>query len=87
MRQEINATAQEKLISQAPASEPASLADCGFLRLPGILELVPVKKSTLWAWVKEGRFVAPVHLGPRTTVWRVQDVRRWLLSQGNDRPS
>jgi prophage regulatory protein len=64
------------------------LSESGFLRLPQIVgdpnsvprvpPLVPVGKSTLWAWVKAGKFPEPVKLGPRTTVWRVADVRAWL---------
>lgn len=45
---------------------------------PGIPALVPVCATTLWAWVKSGKFPAPVKLGPKTTAWRVEDVRRYL---------
>jgi len=37
--------------------------------------LIPVKKSCWWAGVKSGRFPQPVKLGPRVTVWRVEDIR------------
>jgi predicted DNA-binding transcriptional regulator AlpA len=50
----------------------------GFLRLASILAPngpIPVSKSTWWAGVKTGRFPQPVKLGPRTTVWRVEDIR------------
>jgi len=65
-----------------------ALPQIGFLRLwhiigdpkakPPIPPIVPVSNSTIWAWVKEGRFPAPVKIGPRTTAWDVRDVRRWL---------
>jgi len=45
------------------------------MRLPQVLALFPVGKSTWWAGVKEGRFPKPVKLGPRTTAWRVEDIR------------
>jgi len=61
------------------------LPETGFLRLPQIIgdnraqppvpAVVPVCKSTWWAGVKSGRFPAPVKLGPRTTAWRVEDIR------------
>lgn len=67
------------------------LPETGFLRLrqilgdegatPPIPPLIPVKKSTWWAGVKDGRFPRPVKLGPRTTVWRVEDIRR-LIEEG-----
>ncbi len=50
----------------------------GFVRLNQILAPVgpiPVSKSSWWAGVKEGRFPQPQKLGPRTTVWRVEDIR------------
>ena len=59
-----------------------SMEDCQLLRLPDIVKLIRVGKSTIWAWVKEGRFIPPIHLGPRTTVWRARDVRDWLADQG-----
>jgi prophage regulatory protein len=36
---------------------------------------VPVCKSQWWAGVKSGRYPKPVKLGPRTTAWRVEDIR------------
>ena len=42
---------------------------------------VPVSHSTWWAGVRAGRFPQPVRLGPRTTAWRVGDIRA-LLREG-----
>ncbi|MEA3467969.1 MAG: AlpA family phage regulatory protein [Thermodesulfobacteriota bacterium] len=62
-----------------------SLPETGFVRLPNIIgnsktqpptpAIIPVSKSTWWAGVKSGRFPQPVKLGPRITVWRVEDIR------------
>lgn len=52
----------------------------GFVRLPLILQLIPVSKSTWWSGCKSGRFPAPVKLGPRTTAWKVSDIRA-LINQ------
>lgn len=46
----------------------------GFMRLPQILQLIPVSKSTWWQGCKDGRFPKPVKLGPKTTAWRVEDI-------------
>jgi prophage regulatory protein len=54
------------------------LPETGFVRLSSILAPqgpIPVSKSTWWAGIKIGRFPGPVKLGPRTTVWRVEDIR------------
>lgn len=37
--------------------------------------IIPVSKSTWWAGVKSGRYPQPSKaLGPRITVWRVEDI-------------
>lgn len=61
------------------------LQETGFLRItqiigdrnanPPIPAIIPVSKSTWWAGCVSGRFPSPVKLGPRTTAWRVEDIR------------
>jgi prophage regulatory protein len=54
------------------------LPETGFVRLPAIIAPagpIPVGKSTWWQGVKDGRFPKPVKLGPKTTAWRVEDIR------------
>ncbi len=51
-----------------------SLPSTGFLRLPAVLRLIPVGRSTWWAGVKAGRYPAPVKLGARITAWRAEDL-------------
>lgn len=61
-----------------------TLPHTGFLRLaqiignskanPPLSPLIPVSKSSWWAGVKSGRYPQPCKLGPRTTVWRVEDI-------------
>ena len=47
----------------------------GFVRLSTILALYPVSKASWWAGVKSGRYPRSYKLGPRTTAWRVEDIR------------
>lgn len=52
--------------------------ETGFVRLSQILAPrgpIPVSKSTWWQGVKDGRFPQSQKLGPRTTVWKVEDIR------------
>lgn len=58
------------------------LPETGFLRLPQVLELIPVSKTTWWDGVKEKRFPQPVKIGPKTTVWRIEDIRAFILHLG-----
>jgi len=41
-----------------------------------------VSKSSWWAGVKDGRYPKPVKLGPKTTAWKVSDIRNLLDSVG-----
>ncbi|GGI76251.1 hypothetical protein GCM10007973_11340 [Polymorphobacter multimanifer] len=57
------------------------------LRLPEVLRLIPVGKSSWWAGVKSGRYPQPIKLGPGITVWRIADIHQrtgpgnlWLAS-------
>jgi prophage regulatory protein len=45
-----------------------------FLRLPAVLRMVPVSKSTWWNGVKLGVYPSPIRLSARTTAWRRQDI-------------
>ena len=52
--------------------------ETGFIRLPVILKLIPVSKSTWWAGVKSGRFPQAVKLGENITAWRAEDIRELI---------
>jgi len=65
--------------------ENLTIPTTGFLRLPTILEFVPVGKSTWWAGVKSGRFPPGVKLGPNTTAWRAEDISELISSLGEQR--
>ena len=51
------------------------LPETGFVRLPIILEIFPIGKSTWWQGVKDGKFPKPVKLGLRTTAWKAKDIK------------
>ena len=67
-----------------------SFPEAGFVRLESILGPdgpIPVGRSTWWRRVKQGRFPKPVKLGPRTTAWRVEDIRKLIARfAGTERP-
>lgn len=43
------------------------------IRLPEILAILPIKKSTFWLWVKQQKAPAPIRLG-RCACWRYADI-------------
>ena len=54
------------------------------LRLPQVLQIIPVGKSTWWAGVKAGRYPQSLKLGPRTTVWREEDIKALIINGAAD---
>jgi len=68
----------------------AQLPETGFLRIsqiignpkaePPIPPIIPVKKSCWWQMVRDGRAPKPLKLGPRVTVWRVEEIKAYLAS-------
>lgn len=42
--------------------------------------LLPISRSTWLNGVRSGKFPKPVKLGPRTTVWRVEDIRTLIAT-------
>ncbi len=60
------------------------LPEKGFIRLPKVLQLIPVGKSTWWAGIKSGRFPQGVKITPRTTAWRVEDISKLLETLSNE---
>jgi predicted DNA-binding transcriptional regulator AlpA len=76
-----------KLDTDNETKEPEKhgLPPTGFVRLDSILAPrgpIPVGRSTWWAGVKTGRFPRPVKLGPRTTAWKVDDIRDLIEKAG-----
>lgn len=66
---------------QGDVVEPLQLPELGFVRLPRVLALIPVSRSTWWQGVKSGRYPKPVKLGPRITAWRIEDIRALIASK------
>lgn len=87
--------AKDKAAPAAIPKTPASAADTpvtnpleagGLLRLPQLLPLVGVSKSTWWKLVREGRAPQAVKLGDRCTAWRASDVAAWIERGGQPEP-
>ena len=59
----------------------------GFVRLPQVLAVIPVSKTQFCEGIKTGKYPSPIKLGPRTTAWRVEDIRglieRLTKQEGN----
>ena len=60
----------------------------GYLRLPQVLEIIPVSRSTWYRGIKSGRYPQPVKLGARAAGWKIESVRDCVaeLERGSSLP-
>ncbi|MGJ8620940.1 MAG: helix-turn-helix transcriptional regulator [Methylophilaceae bacterium] len=60
-----------------------TLPDTGFLRLPQVLQIIPISKSGWWAGVKSGKYPKSIKHGG-ATFWRAEDIRELIekIAQG-----
>lgn len=64
-------------------STSKALPNEGFVRLNDFVgkgKVIPVSRSTWYAWAKTGRAIKPKSLGPRTSVYDVAEIRRFVTS-------
>lgn len=59
---------------------PATLPLDGYSRMAQILPFLPIAKSTIESWVKQGKFPKPIKLSSTVTAWRNSDIHDWLDS-------
>lgn len=57
-----------------------ALSNSTLLRLPQVLQLIPVSKSTWWAWVAAKKAPAPIRLGERCTVWKAVEIESFIAA-------
>lgn len=51
------------------------LPEAGFIRLPAVLAVFPVSRSTWWAGIQSGKYPSGIKLSERVTAWKVEDIR------------
>lgn len=69
-------------MSNSKSIDFSSLSDDAYLRQSQLIpHVIPISASGLWSRVKHNTFPKPIKLGPKTTCWRVGDIRQWLASQ------
>ena len=47
------------------------------LRLPAVMHVTGLSRSTLYRLIADEQFPRPVRLGPRAVAWRRSDVEAW----------
>uniref|UniRef100_C6E2B8 Phage transcriptional regulator, AlpA n=1 Tax=Geobacter sp. (strain M21) TaxID=443144 RepID=C6E2B8_GEOSM len=51
-------------------------------RMKQVQEHVPVSKTTILTWVREGKFPKPIKLSGRCTVWDLEEVINFIEQAG-----
>lgn len=64
----------------ASSENAPTLPAVGFVRLPQVLAVFPVSRTTWLRGVKENRYPQPIRLTPCTVAWRVEDIRDLIMS-------
>lgn len=44
--------------------------------------ILGVASTTIYEWIKQGKFPPPIKLSATVSVWRVEDIRAWIEQQG-----
>lgn len=61
--------------------EALRASDPGFIRLPRVVALTGLSKSTVWDRSRLGTFPAPVKIGEHATAWKKAEVLAWMESR------
>jgi len=54
------------------------IPEIGFLRLPSVLKLIPISRSSWYSGIQTGRYPRGVKLSANTTAWRAEDIRELI---------
>jgi prophage regulatory protein len=48
-----------------------------FLRMPTVMRMTGLGRTTIYRLIADQKFPCPVRLGPRAVAWRRSDLDRW----------
>ena len=52
-----------------------------FLRLSEVKRKTSLSKTTIYDWIKKGKFPKMIHLGERCSVWTESSINEWMERQ------
>ena len=67
-------------MQRTPSESTATRADTTtavFLRMPTVVRMTGLGRSTIYRLIADQKFPCPVRLGPRAVAWRRSDLDRW----------
>ena len=54
-----------------------------YYRINELSEILSMGKSTIWGLVKEGKFPKSIKISEGVTVWKSEDILRWVDEQSS----
>ena len=54
------------------------MIDDRFIRMPEVIKMTGLGKSTIFAWINTNRFPAPIKMGRRVSVWKISTIHAWM---------
>ena len=64
-------------ITHPPSRTGAEITSPTFLRMPMVVRMTGLCRSTIYKMVSEKKFPSPVRLGDRAVAWRRTDLDKW----------
>ena len=55
------------------------------IKLPDVLQLYPVSRSTWYQGIKLGKYPPPIKIGPRSSAWRLSDIYKLIEDVGAEK--
>jgi prophage regulatory protein len=55
------------------------------LRRQLVLDMLQISASTLYNWIAQGKFPAPIEAGPNTRAWLAHEIDEHLLQRAKER--
>lgn len=50
-----------------------------FIRIKSVLSRTGLKRSTIYKYIKQGRFPKPVNISPKCAAWVESEINDWML--------
>ena len=57
------------------------MSDIELLTRQQVEKILGVRRSTLYKWLLQGKFVKPIHLSPGCVRWRRTELEDWINSR------
>jgi prophage regulatory protein len=74
-----NKATSQPVVPQEGYVRVSQLLGC---RRRGLVPILPISRSCLYAWIRDGRWPAPQKLGPKVIAWPAAQVRAMLSDVG-----